>query len=81
MGIAHSGNRPSNLIAKKFKAAFQSCIGLVHFLDALFRARYNILKLDLSLGNAPFAFITLRMDRLIDSIVIIVYITLRISTG
>jgi hypothetical protein len=31
-----AGNLPSNLIAKIFKSAFQSLIGIVHFLEKIF---------------------------------------------
>lgn len=34
-GEIQRGNRPSNSMAKRFKAAFQSWIGIVHFLEML----------------------------------------------
>lgn len=56
-------------------------MGMVHFFEALSKAKYGILRMALSFGKDPFAFITFLIDRLTDSMALVVYITLRMSSG
>ncbi len=46
-----AGNRSSKAIANRFKAAFQSRIGIVHFLEMFCSARYTTLRADSSVGK------------------------------
>ncbi len=45
------GSLPSNWIAKRFSAGFQSRMGIVHFLDRFWIARYTTLSAASSLGK------------------------------
>ena len=40
-GLSQSGKRPSNWMAKRLRACFQSLMGIVHFFAACSMAKYT----------------------------------------
>src|ERR1039457_2791686 len=70
--ISPLGTRSPSRIAKRCKADFQFCTGIVHFLAMCSRARYSSLRAASGLGNDPRVLITFRSDMFSDSIALVV---------
>src|SRR6266481_8998334 len=66
------GTRSPSRIAKRCKAAFQFCTGMVHFLAMCSRARYSSFIAASWLGNDPLVLITLRKLIFSDSTALVV---------
>src|SRR5437763_5521619 len=69
---ASCGTRSPSRIAKRCKAAFQFCTGIVHFLAICSNARNSSFIAASALGNEPRVLITLRSDMFSDSIAFVV---------
>ena len=69
---ASCGTRSPSRIAKRCKAAFQFCTGMVHFLAMCSRARYSSFIAASWFGNEPRVLITLRSDMFSDSTALVV---------
>src|SRR5579872_863857 len=70
--ISALGTRSPSRIAKRCKAAFQFCTGMVHFFAMCSKARYSSLRAASGLGNDPRVLITFRSDMFNDSIALVV---------
>ena len=70
--IHSTGNRPSNRMANRFSARFQSFTGIVHFLAACSIARYTTFNAERSLGKIRRLWMALRITLLRDSIALVV---------
>ena len=66
------GRRPSNTMAKWFRAAFQPTIGIVHFFDASWIARYTSFNADSAFGYCLRFRVNLRITLFTDSIALVV---------
>jgi hypothetical protein len=66
------GRRLSNLIAKWFSASFQPLIGIVHFFDASWIAKYTSFKADSPFGYCFRFRVNLRITLFTDSIAFVV---------
>src|ERR1017187_8558602 len=69
---ASGGTRSPSRIAKRCKAAFQSCTGIVHFLAICSSARNSNFSAASAVGNDPLVLITLRSDMFSDSMAFVV---------
>src|SRR5690349_7163844 len=69
---ASCGTRSPSKIAKRCKAAFQFCTGIVHFLAICSNARNSSFIAASALGNEPRVLITLRRDMFSDSMALVV---------
>src|SRR5580658_612068 len=67
-----AGIRSGHRILNRFIAAFQFCIGIVHFFAAFRSARYNNFRAASSFGNEPRILMILRSDMCSDSTALVV---------
>ena len=70
--LSFAGMRPSNRMAKWFSAAFQPTIGIVHFFDASWIARYTSFNAVSALGYCLRLRVNFRITLLTDSIALVV---------
>lgn len=68
----YSAKRSSNSIINLFNAIFQFRIGMVHFLDAAWIARYTTFFAESSVGNSLRFLIAFLTTLLSDSIALVV---------
>ena len=68
----HRGSLSGNMMEKRFKAAGQSMIGMVHFLLMFFIAQYINFMAAMSLGNDPLVLVTFRSEKFKDSMALVV---------
>src|ERR1700722_7434079 len=69
---ASCGTRSPSRIAKRCKAAFQFCTGMVHFFAMCSSAKNSNFNAASGLGNDPRVLITLRSDMFRDSMALVV---------
>jgi hypothetical protein len=70
--LSQSGNRPSNWMAKRLRARFQSRTGMVHFFAACSMAKYTTFSAERSLGKMRRLLMALRMTLFSDSMAFVV---------